>query len=122
MLFNMQGYEDGPPGDEYYSRACGENGGAHHRLPPLPPGWAPVDSQHAAPTKVKLPPFWTGDSCSWFALAESTFNCSNIADTQLRFDLVLPALPEEVIEQLRGILHTPLTTSPTPTGPSRPSC
>ena len=63
-------------------------------------------SQHAAPTKVKLPPFWTRDSRSWFALAESTFNRSGIADTQLGFDLVLPALPEEVIEQLHGILHT----------------
>ena len=58
LLFNMQGYEDGPPGDEYYSRACGENGGAYRHFPPLPPGWAPAASQHAAPTKVKLPPFW----------------------------------------------------------------
>ena len=63
-------------------------------------------SQHATPTKVKLPPFWTRDSRSWFALAESTFHRSGIADTRLCFDLVLPALPEEVIEQLRGILHT----------------
>ena len=39
-------------------------------------------------------------------MAESTFNRSGIADTWLRFNLVLPALPEEVIEQLHGILHT----------------
>ena len=58
------------------------------------------------PTKVKLPPFWTRDSHSWFALAESTFHRSSITNNQLHFDLVLPALPEEVIEQLRGILHT----------------
>ena len=62
-------------------------------------------SQHVTPTKVKLPPFWTRDSRSWFTLAESTFNRSGLADTRLRFDLVLPALPEEVIEQVRGILH-----------------
>ena len=62
-------------------------------------------SQQAAPTKVKLLPFWTRDSRSWFTLAKSTFNRSSIADTRLRFDLVLPALPEEVIDQLRGILH-----------------
>ena len=60
----------------------------------------------AAPTKVKLPPFWTRDSRSWFALAESTFHRSGVADSRLCFDLVLPALPEEVIKQLRGILHT----------------
>ena len=60
-------------------------------------------SQHAAPTKVKLPTFWTRDSCSWFTLSESSF--SGVADTRLLFDLVLPALPEEVIEQVRAILH-----------------
>ena len=54
---------------------------------------------------MKLPTFWTRDSCSWFTLAESTFNRSGVADTRLRFDLVLPALPEEVIEQVRAILH-----------------
>ena len=55
---------------------------------------------------MKLPPFWTPDNRSWFALVESTFHRRGIADTQLHFDLVLPALPEEVIEQLHGILHT----------------
>ena len=54
---------------------------------------------------MKLPPFWTKDSRSWFTLAESTFNRCGVADPWLRFDLVLPALPEEVIEQIRGILH-----------------
>ena len=41
----------------------------------------------------------------WFTLAESTFNRSGVTNTRLRFDLVLPALPEEVTEQVRGILH-----------------
>ena len=54
---------------------------------------------------MKLLSFWTKDTCSWFTLAESTFNRSGIADPQLHFDLVLPALPEEVIQQLRGIVH-----------------
>ena len=52
---------------------------------------------------MKLPPFWTRDSCSWFTLAESTFNRSGV--NLQTFDLVLPALPEEVIEQVRAILH-----------------
>ena len=80
----MQGYKDGPPRDDYFRRDG--------------PQWP-------ASTKVKLPPFWTRDSRSWFMLAESTFKSSGVADTRLRFDLVLPALPEEVIEQVRGILH-----------------
>ena len=58
------------------------------------------------PSKVKLPPFWTRDSPSWFTLAESTFHRRGVADSRLCFDLVLPALPEEVIKQLCGILHT----------------
>ena len=59
-----------------------EHTSVSRRFPPLPPGWAPAASQHAAPNKVKLPPFWTPDSRSWFALAESTFNPSSIADTR----------------------------------------
>ena len=93
----MQGYKDGPPGDDYF-RWDG-------------PQWP-------ASTKVKLQPFWTRDSCSWFTLAESTFKSSGVADTRLRFDLVLPALPEEVIEQVRGILHAADDIAD-PTGPSR---
>ena len=99
----MQGYSDGPPGDNL-SQARGEDSN-RRRFPPPLPGWAPAASQHAAPTKVKLPPFWTKETRSWFTLAESTFNRSEVTDTWLRFDLVLPALPEEVIEQVRSILH-----------------
>ena len=46
------------------------------------------------------------DTGSWFTLAESTFNCSGEADPWLHFDMVLPSLPEEVIQQLPGILHS----------------
>ena len=59
-----------------------------------------------APPKVKLPPFWPKDPASWFTLAESIFNRHNVVDSRLRFDLVLPALPEEAIEQIRGVLRT----------------
>ena len=64
-------------------------------------------SQHAAPPKVKLPPFWTKDTRSWFTLAESTFNRSHVADTRLRFDLVLPALPEQVLTTTAPPADTP---------------
>ena len=39
-------------------------------------------------------------------LLESTFNRYGIVDSRLHFDLVLPALPEEAIEQIRSLLHT----------------
>ena len=52
--------------------------------------------------KVKLPAFWTKDTGSWFMLTESTFNGSRVVVSRLRFDLVLPALSAEAIEQVRG--------------------
>lgn len=54
---------------------------------------------------MKLLPFWNRDSRSWFTLEESTFNQSDIANTQLGFDLALTTLPEDVIEQVCAILH-----------------
>ena len=65
--------------------------------------------QHVAPPKVKLPPFWAKDPLSWFTLVESTFNRHDVVDSRLRFDLILPALPEEVIEQIRGVLWSTWT-------------
>ena len=68
--------------------------------------WTPAAAhQHVALPNVKLPPFWPKDPNSWFTLAESTFSRHNVVDSRLRFDLVLPALPEEVIEQVRGVLR-----------------
>ena len=54
---------------------------------------------------MKLLPFWAKDPLSWFTLVESTFNRHDVVDSRLRFDLILPALPEEVIEQIRGVLR-----------------
>ena len=41
---------------------------------------------------------------AWFRLAEATFNRLNVHDVHLRFDFVLPALPENALAQLRDIL------------------
>ena len=62
-------------------------------------------SADVTPPKVKLLPFWPKDPNSWFMLAEFTFNRHNLVDSRLPFDLVLPALQEEVIEQIRGVLR-----------------
>ena len=108
MQHNNYYDDEGPLGEDNFSRDNAEYGDwssqqrqQYIRIPPPPIAW----TQHNTPTKVKLLSFWTKDTCSWFTLAESTFNRSGIADPQLHFDLVLPALPEEVIQQLRGILH-----------------
>ena len=36
---------------------------------------------------------------------EPTFNRHDVVDSRLRFDLILPALPEEVIGQIHGVLR-----------------
>ena len=64
--------------------------------------WPQAATQHVALLKVKLPAFWTKDTGSWFMLTESTFNRSRVVVSGLRFDLVLPALSEEAIEQVHG--------------------
>ena len=75
------------------------------RFPPLPM-WTPAHTQqHVAPHNVKLPPFWPKDPSSWFTLVESTFNRHHVVDSRLRFDLVLPALLEKVIDQVSGVLR-----------------
>ena len=52
---------------------------------------------HMTPPVVKPLPFWPKGPCYWFTLADSTFNCNGIVNSRLCFDLVLPALLEEVI-------------------------
>ena len=79
----------------------------HIQILPPPSMWTQAAAQqHVAPTKVKLSPFGTKDTYSWLTPAKFTFNPSRVADPQLRFELVLHALPEEVIQQVQGILHT----------------
>ena len=63
--------------------------------------------------QVKLPPFWSRDVQAWFTLVESTFNRYRIENSRLRFDLVLPALPEDALERVRAVLHAaPATADP----------
>ena len=114
---NYYNVEEGPLGDDDYTWVGGKNvtsGNScrHAQRPaatpqfPPPPRWTSAPThQHVAPPKVKLPPFWAKDPLSWFTLVESTFNRHDVVNSWLRFDLVLSALPEEVIEQIRGLLR-----------------
>ena len=112
--------EEDPQGNDDYIKSGGEDGTRSSCRPhaaqqqqfprgsrfPLPPMWTLVPTQqHVAPPKVKLPPFWPKKPNYSFTLAESTFNRHNVVDSRLSFVLVLPALPEEVIEQIRCVLR-----------------
>ena len=101
-----------PPGEEGLPLAP-----PHDWLPPphnaqpnqfqLLPGflwWIPTQ-HHQQPPKITLTSFWHADPAAWFRLAEATFNRHNVHDVHLRFDFVLPALPENALTQLRDILR-----------------
>ena len=96
-----------PPGDEDFIPDGQSNG---HKWRGERGFWNPPQHGPFPPPKVSLPPFWTRDTLSWFTLAESTFNRYGVSDSRLKFDLLLPALPEEALEQVRGILHSVATT------------
>ncbi len=72
---------------------------------PLPSVWQPQPQMFHVP-KIQLTPFWCKDPLAWFRLAEATFNRSGVRDRVLMFDLVLPAIPEDALEQVRHILRT----------------
>ena len=104
-----------PPGDDNYTGASGKDRSSsntrRHAQQPTgapcyhpPPTWSSAPT-HVAPPKIKLPPFRAKDPLSWFTLVESTFNRHDVVDSRLRFDLILPALPEEVIGQIHGVLR-----------------
>ena len=114
---NYYNVEEGPLGDDDYTWAGGKDrtsgNSCRHaqgftrvpRFPPHPTRTSAPTHRYVALPKVKLPPFWAKDHLSWFTLVESTFNRHDMVDSRLRFDLVLPALPEEVIEHIRGVLR-----------------
>jgi len=72
-----------------------------------PAGWPVFQQQQAPPPppRITLTPFWAKDPVAWFRLAESTFNRLNVQDSNLKFDLVLPALPEDTVEHVRHVLR-----------------
>ena len=75
--------EEGPPGDDDYTRASGESGltqQAHNRFPPAPVLAQPPALQREEPHKVKLSPIWVKDTRAWFTLAESTFNRNGVTE------------------------------------------
>ena len=63
--------------------------------PTAPPGLS-------LPAKVKLPAFWPSDAAAWFELAETTLNRLNAHGSLMRYEYVLMALHEDVLEKLRS--------------------
>lgn len=77
-------------------------------FPPQQPQWwnfQQQQQQQVANLRLKLTDFWPNEARAWFELAEAEFDTAGIADPRARYQKVLPALPKDVIEKVRGILH-----------------
>ena len=122
-----------PPGDDDFDRPpmpAGAQPRAQQQffghpgfIPPQQPNqwfqYAPwmaqpaVQPHPAHPAKVKLPAFWAKDVASWYELVESTFDRLHVYGSLLRYEFVLMAVPEDVLEKLRSVLRV-ARTSPDP--------
>lgn len=80
-----------PPGDGRPDMAAAWRGGWPLAPPPRPP-------------KVNLSPFWKHKPRNWFELSESTFNRYGVLNSRHRYDLVLPALQDDVVDRLAGTM------------------
>ena len=56
--------------------------------------------------EFKIAAFWKGDPVAWFKAVELQFRRLGVEDSHHRFELVLPNLQEELVEQLRAILRS----------------
>ena len=64
--------------------------------PPPPP---------AAYGRVKLSPFWPNNPVTWFAMAEGQFILNNIAEQNIKYYLVLNALPESSVALIADLVE-----------------
>jgi hypothetical protein len=53
---------------------------------------------------VILPPFWVASPAAWFAFAESKFREKAIISQWRRFDLLLAAMPEKILDQVMDVV------------------
>jgi hypothetical protein len=56
---------------------------------------------------LRLPLFWAENSEAWFGIAESRFRLRNIENEQVKFDLVVNALPKECLRTVLDLVTDP---------------
>ena len=78
--------------------------------PVVPYGAPAPDNQSVgrsgSSSSFRLPPFWTAEPSLWFRQAESSFRRLNITASFAKYDLVLEALPQDVIISIRDLVTT----------------
>lgn len=69
-------------------------------------------SEIGAATILTLPRFWAEDPLLWFLQIENKFLVHRISTQTRRFELLLDALPQEAISDVRDILMAPRSVTP----------
>jgi hypothetical protein len=54
---------------------------------------------------VILPPFWAARLTAWFSFAESKFRVKAADSQQRRFDLLLEAMTEKILDQIMDMVE-----------------
>ena len=68
--------------------------------------WYPPPQQQLV-VNVQLPPFWTDRPMAWFATVEARFRLNHVEGEQLKFDLLVNALPVDVVAAAIDIVERP---------------
>ena len=78
--------------------------------PVVPYGAPDLDNQSVgrsgSSSSFRLPHFWTVEPSLWFRQAESSFRRLNITASFTKYNLVLEALPQDVIISIRDLVNT----------------
>ena len=74
--------------------------------PPPPPSPAPAETAAAprAHAAFRLPPFSAEDPALWLAQVECACRVAGIADSSVKFDLLVANLPTDVARQVRDVI------------------
>ena len=56
---------------------------------------------------VQLPPFWTERPLSWFSRVEARFRLHHVIEEQVKFDLLVTALPQSVAAAVVDVIDRP---------------
>ena len=106
-----------PPPPQSTSSGSSYHSAASDVLPPPPQvrtQYVPQPWPQPAPRviNVQLPPFWVDRPLSWFATVEARFRLNNIMDEQVRFDLLVNALPETAASLAVDVIEQPPAAYP----------
>ena len=70
------------------------------------PSESAAAGRQAALPNTRLPPFWSAEPVLWFKQAEATFRRLSVLSSHAKYDLVLEALPQDVIITIRDLVNT----------------